>query len=317
MARSYAIVAVLALVAASLLVTPAAAANQYTIASTNLLIDQPVSGIYSGTFVTASGLNSTSNGALQLLGAAADQYITTLASGSPYANDGLACVANSTTNGALTAWALILWSAANGSPYYRNVTTTLNSGDVTTYGNQVAVKAGTPAGITALCMLTNQAFKTVFTEAITFSNFNTFTDTGFTAAEKQAWNAIQLALYSIAWQAQGSGATYTALTGVTDPNYSNAAALFTQITASPSSGNKLTRRRLLSVSDTYTITVFSNNPATQNTMAGTSISALTTAINAAAKNLNYSGFAATSGASSLSVSLLTLGAALLVLLFGF
>jgi len=82
MARSYAIVAVLALVAASLLVTPAAAANQYTIASTNLLIDQPVSGIYSGTFVTASGLNSTSNGALQLLGVAADQYITTLLSGS-------------------------------------------------------------------------------------------------------------------------------------------------------------------------------------------------------------------------------------------
>jgi len=308
--------AALTLIAALLLVAPT---EGYSISGSNLC----VSTSSPGSLVASASFASTTNGSLALLGAAADGIIASITSTGTYANDGLSCVANGTAR--LEAYANLVWAAAGGTVYYKNITAALTgtapttgtgTGDLGIYGFQLSSTAATT--ITQLCRLTNSAYRTSFSQTITFSAFNTATDTGFAAAEMNGAAAIKFAVYNVAWQSVSGN---KALTGIADPNYSSATSLITDISIKTSASSTTYRRRLLSVADLYATTVYASTPGASSAISGTSPTGWASAVTSAVSSLGYTGMTAnvttTSGAAALSVSLTTLLAALLTPLLGF
>jgi len=300
MARSSAVFAVLALVAVAMLVAPAAA---LTVTSSKV-----VSTTTPGSLAITSTVNGTTGNALTYIAAAADTYIAASTTLAGSVADGVNCIANGTTL-KVDNYANFLWAAA-ATAGLQNVTATLTAAQTTLLTNAFAATA--VLQVNQLCPVLNSAFVTTFSQIISFSAFNAATDTGFTTAEKNGASAIKFAVYSVA-----SGLT---ITSVTDANYATALLTVSDISSKTSATGTTYRRRLLAVADTYTTTVYaSNQAAATKVQTATSTGAWNAAVKSAISTLGYSSSmtAQASGASSLSVSLMTLGAALLVLLFGF
>ena len=299
MARSSAVFAVLALVAVAMLVAPAAA---LTVTSSKV-----VSTTTPGSLAITSTVNGTTGNALTYIAAAADTYIAASTTLAASVADGVNCIANGTTK--VDNYANFLWAAA-ATAGLQNVTATLTAAQTTLLTNAFAATA--VLQVNQLCPVLYSAFVTTFSQIISFSAFNAATDTGFTTAEKNGASAIKFAVYSVA-----SGLT---ITSVTDANYATALLTVSDISSKTSATLTTYRRRLLAVADTYTTTVYaSNQAAATKVQTATSTGAWNAAVKSAISTLGYSSSmtAQASGASSLSVSLMTLGAALLVLLFGF